>query len=48
MKIYEKNDLNNDVLRVKNIIGELNKELREGEKHLIFADIKRFINKDSE
>ena len=35
-KIYEANGLNNDVYRVKSIIGELSKELREGEKHLIF------------
>ena len=44
MKIYEKNDLNNDVLRVKSIMGELNKELREGEKHLIMSDIRKFID----
>ena len=36
MKIYEANGLNNDVFRVKSILGELNKELRDGEKHLIF------------
>lgn len=44
MKIYEENGLNNDVFRVKSIIGELNKELRDGEKHLIFADLNKFIN----
>lgn len=43
MKIYEENGLNNDVLRVKSISQELSKELREGEKHLIFEDIKKFI-----
>lgn len=43
MKIYEENGLNNDVFRVKSIIGELQKELRDGEKHLIFQDIKRFV-----
>lgn len=36
MKLYEKNGLNNDVFRVKSILSELNKELRDGEKHLIF------------
>ena len=44
MKIYEDNNLNNDVFRVKSIAEELNKELREGEKHLIFEDIKKFIS----
>ena len=44
MQIYEKNDLNNDVLRVKSIIGELNKELRDGEKHLIMSDIRKFVD----
>ena len=43
MKIYEKNDLNNDVLRVKSIIGELSKELRDGEKHLIMSDLRKII-----
>ena len=45
MKIYEENSLNNDALRVKSIIQELNKELRDGEKHLIFEDIKKFIGR---
>jgi hypothetical protein len=44
MQIYEKNDLNNDVLRVKSIIGELNKELRDGEKHFIMSDIRKFVD----
>ena len=43
MKIYEENGLNNDVFRVKSILNELKKELREGERHLIFEDIKKFI-----
>jgi hypothetical protein len=43
MKIYEENELNNDVFRVKAILSELNKELREGEKHLIFSDIRKFM-----
>ena len=43
MKIYKDNDLKNDVFRVENISKELNKELREGEKHLIFEDIKKFL-----
>ncbi len=46
MKIYEENGLNNDVFRVKSIIGELNKELREGERHLIFEDIRKFIGRE--
>ncbi len=45
MKIYEANGLNNDVLRVKSIIGELSKELRDGERHMIFKDLKTFIGK---
>lgn len=44
MKIYEENGLNNDVFRVKSILGELNKELRDGEKHLIFQDLRSFIS----
>lgn len=43
MAIYEKNDLNNDVLRVKSIMGELGKELRDGEKHLILSDLRKLI-----
>lgn len=43
MAIYEKNDLNNDVLRVKSIIGELGKELRDGEKHFIMSDLRKII-----
>lgn len=45
MLMYEKNGLNNDVQRVKSILGELQKELRDGERHLIFEDIKQFINR---
>ena len=44
IKIYEENGLNNDVFRVKSILNELSKELKEGEKHIIFEDIKKFIN----
>ncbi|CDW76778.1 UNKNOWN [Stylonychia lemnae] len=44
MKIYEQNNLNNDIFRVKSILNELSKEVREGERHLIFEDIKKFIN----
>ena len=44
-KIYEENGLNNDVFRVNSILSELNKELRDGEKHLIFSDIRKFIGK---
>ena len=44
MKIYEHNGLNNDVFRVKSIAAELSKELRgDGERHMIFEDIKKFI-----
>jgi hypothetical protein len=42
-KIYEDNGLNNDVYRVNSILGELNKELRDGEKHLIFSDIRKIM-----
>jgi hypothetical protein len=45
IKIYEKNGLNNDVFRVKSIMGELSKELRDGERHMIFEDIKKYIGK---
>jgi hypothetical protein len=45
MKIYEDNGLNNDVFRVKSILSELNKELRDGEKHLIFSDIRKYMAK---
>ena len=44
-KIYEENGLNNDVFRVNSILSELNKELRDGEKHLIFSDIRKFMGK---
>ena len=44
IKIYEENELNNDVFRVKSILSELNKELRDGEKHLIFSDIRKFMS----
>lgn len=44
-KIYEVNGLNNDVFRVNSILSELNKELRDGEKHLIFSDIRKFMGK---
>lgn len=44
MKIYEENGLNNDIFRVKSIMNELSKEIRDGEKHLIFEDIKKFIS----
>ena len=44
-KIYEENGLNNDVFRVNSILSEFNKELRDGGKHLIFSDIRKFIGK---
>lgn len=44
MLLYEKNGLNNDAQRVKSILEEFQKELRDGERHLIFEDIKQFIS----
>lgn len=38
-KIYAKNDIKNDVLRVQNLQKELRKELREGEKYLTLVNI---------
>ncbi len=46
IKIYEENGLNNDIFRVKSIMNELQKEIREGERHLIFEDIRKFINEN--
>jgi len=41
MKIYEQNGLNNDIYRIKCIKQELLKELREGETHLIFEEVRK-------